>query len=592
MTVAHQKPRIVLAGACIALAVLASPRPLPAQSFTIETPGGPIEITVSHVGPLGGLVTPEAPEAQPFRPPSVFSAPLPSGSGARALGLGGAFTALADDATAASWNPAGLLQLERPEASIVYRFSRDRATHTSGDPDFAVGEDDVESDNLNYFSIVYPFFVGPLNRNMVISLNHQEAYDFTQRFTADLSQGSSSRAGDAQSQTFEGEQVDVIQDSEFDVTVTSHLTTEARNTFDQVMNSELLSDLEFRQRGVMSALTPALAMELTPKLWVGAALNYYTTDPVEGGNIRSVTRAHYEGRTTGGAEIFSERTTTGTYEYEGIVHLPPGGVIPIPIDVPISGGGDIEPFSESSTSDRNDQVDVEGLYEEINTFEDLEGFNGTFGVIYTVNRLLSLGATVDLPWTAEGRQEKIVRNRVTTTDAGGRVLDETNDEQITRKNVEFRFPTYLAMGAVLRWTSFFYTTVDISQTRWSEFSFKAEGEERINPLDGSLHSENPLDDCWSARVGAEYLWVTRSTEVPLRCGFGWEERPAIGSPDEYYSASVGTGLSLGREPARAFLDVAYIYTWADDVGGIVPEQASLRSDVEEHQVYVSLIKHL
>jgi hypothetical protein len=42
------------------------------------------------------------------------------GSGARALGMGGAFLARPDDATAASWNPAGLSYLRRPELSIVW----------------------------------------------------------------------------------------------------------------------------------------------------------------------------------------------------------------------------------------------------------------------------------------------------------------------------------------------------------------------------------------------------------------------------------------------------------------------------------------
>ena len=46
--------------------------------------------------------------------PEIFSSPLPTGSGARALGSGGAFLALADDATAASWNPAGLRLGELP----------------------------------------------------------------------------------------------------------------------------------------------------------------------------------------------------------------------------------------------------------------------------------------------------------------------------------------------------------------------------------------------------------------------------------------------------------------------------------------------
>jgi hypothetical protein len=45
---------------------------------------------------------------------------LRMGLGARAFGMGGAFVGLADDGTAAYWNPAGLIQLEKPEASVMY----------------------------------------------------------------------------------------------------------------------------------------------------------------------------------------------------------------------------------------------------------------------------------------------------------------------------------------------------------------------------------------------------------------------------------------------------------------------------------------
>lgn len=41
------------------------------------------------------------------------------GTGARALGMGGAYTAVADDVTAAVWNPAGLALLDRPEVMAV-----------------------------------------------------------------------------------------------------------------------------------------------------------------------------------------------------------------------------------------------------------------------------------------------------------------------------------------------------------------------------------------------------------------------------------------------------------------------------------------
>ncbi|HRU38780.1 MAG TPA: hypothetical protein P5511_02795, partial [Candidatus Goldiibacteriota bacterium] len=39
----------------------------------------------------------------------------PFGSGARAIGMGEAFTAIADDATAIYYNPAGLAQLDHNE---------------------------------------------------------------------------------------------------------------------------------------------------------------------------------------------------------------------------------------------------------------------------------------------------------------------------------------------------------------------------------------------------------------------------------------------------------------------------------------------
>lgn len=45
------------------------------------------------------------------------------GAGARAYGMGGAFLARPDDATAASWNPAGLSYLRSPEMSIVGTYT-------------------------------------------------------------------------------------------------------------------------------------------------------------------------------------------------------------------------------------------------------------------------------------------------------------------------------------------------------------------------------------------------------------------------------------------------------------------------------------
>jgi hypothetical protein len=68
--------------------------------------------------------------AQQLQPAPTFDL-LSSGYGAKALGLGGAFVAVADDLTAIYWNPAGLGQLEGIQFHGDYRFQAD------SDEDFA-----------------------------------------------------------------------------------------------------------------------------------------------------------------------------------------------------------------------------------------------------------------------------------------------------------------------------------------------------------------------------------------------------------------------------------------------------------------------
>src|SRR5438045_9762113 len=57
--------------------------------------------------------------------------------GARSLGLAGAFTAVADDATASEANPAGLSILTRPEISISGRRTSFDVTNFNGDAGYA-----------------------------------------------------------------------------------------------------------------------------------------------------------------------------------------------------------------------------------------------------------------------------------------------------------------------------------------------------------------------------------------------------------------------------------------------------------------------
>ena len=238
-------------------------------------------------------------------------------------------------------------------------------------------------------------------------------------------------------------------------------------------------------------------------------------------------------------------------------------------------------------------MSFEGVYEEDSSYDDLGGENVTIGLLYTVNRFIGLGATVDTGWRADARQSRTVRNRITTYSADGRtVLNESTTVERETRRVEFNFPLYWAFGIVGRWTPQLHTTLDISQTLWSDFWYRAGGEERVNPLDGSAYGVHTLDDCWAVRMGGEYMLLLPGTEIPLRGGVSWEQRPAIGTPDAFWGVSLGTGIALGEDPGRLILDIAYMYSWGEDVlGSLVPGQEGLTTDVSKHQGYVSAIWH-
>jgi len=88
-----------------------------------------------------------------------------SNPGARSMGMGGAFVGLADDATAAYTNPAGLTQLVTPEVSVEGRHTDYSIAHVTGgsasfNPFNGSGINTADADssrtNLSFISFVYP----------------------------------------------------------------------------------------------------------------------------------------------------------------------------------------------------------------------------------------------------------------------------------------------------------------------------------------------------------------------------------------------------------------------------------------------------
>jgi long-subunit fatty acid transport protein len=81
------------------------------------------------------------------------------GSGARAFGMAGAFLARADDATAASWNPAGLSYLRQPELSLVWTDTSLKSIIRNAAGALLV--DDQRSGHApDFMAFTYPFDLG------------------------------------------------------------------------------------------------------------------------------------------------------------------------------------------------------------------------------------------------------------------------------------------------------------------------------------------------------------------------------------------------------------------------------------------------
>ena len=96
-----------------------------------------------------------------------------TGAGARAAGFGGAFIGVADDATAISWNPAGLTQLIDPEFSAVMRYINDSYESMRMGSGNTVSIGHIVP---NFTSAVYPFSFG--NRQIVAGIAYQQMMDF------------------------------------------------------------------------------------------------------------------------------------------------------------------------------------------------------------------------------------------------------------------------------------------------------------------------------------------------------------------------------------------------------------------------------
>jgi long-subunit fatty acid transport protein len=105
------------------------------------------------------------------------------GGGARARGMGGAFFAVSDDPSAASWNPAGLIHLDKPQMNLSFSsyMGRTEYTSTQDSPiwDYSFGDEQkYDANAISFASVAIPFAVR--ERDVVFGVVYQKLADIYQ----------------------------------------------------------------------------------------------------------------------------------------------------------------------------------------------------------------------------------------------------------------------------------------------------------------------------------------------------------------------------------------------------------------------------
>ena len=95
--------------------------------------------------------------------------------------MGDAFVAVADDATAIFWNPAGLFLLDQPETSFGFQFASEKVEQERRRQMLLLASDDPGgSVGLNFASFVFPKRFG--QKKFVFAFAIQRAFDFKNEF--------------------------------------------------------------------------------------------------------------------------------------------------------------------------------------------------------------------------------------------------------------------------------------------------------------------------------------------------------------------------------------------------------------------------
>jgi long-subunit fatty acid transport protein len=309
-----------------------------------------------------------------------------------------------------------------------------------------------------------------------------------------------------------------------------------------------LLDMKFTQKGGLGAISPAIAIELTKTLSIGAALNLWRSSPLAENDWEQTTRLGIE-------SFFGTRL-----------------------------------FNFAQTKREK--------------FDDFEGENVTLGLLWNVTDRWNLAMRYDSAFTGTVDYElKTTGVRFNLHPSNFIPIVQTLGEQR-----EIRFPDSLSIGAAYRRNDRLTVAMDITRTDWNDFYMKDGAGRKFSLVDASRIDipgrRTHLKPTYSVRLGSEYVMIPKNPDERLdrlwsiRGGLFYEEEPATnkssrsakpgnGKPDRFYGFAAGLGLLVKQ---RVNIDFAYQFRYGHGVNkDFLRGPPGFEDDLFQHRFVLSSV---
>ncbi len=436
------------------------------------------------------------------------------GIGARALGMGGAYTGIANDYSAIFYNPAGLGQIKRMEFNLGFDFYQynSAATYLDTKQDALNSRTAIQS-----LGFVMPFPTYQGSFVMAFGYNRQANFTGAQNINA-FNPSQSILDGFAATSTprFDSNNNIILSDLA-SYAWEQFLLNDSAGLYVNPIRGNVLQNSELLEDGGRNSFAIATAIEVAPSLFVGGTLNIMS----------------------------------GNYSY-------------------------IRTYRESDTQNRYETFQSLTLEETIET--DITGWNLKASLMYVLDDHLRLGLAVETPTTLTFNElsTQTLSSRFKSAPAPNQPLSFS--DRLPANNFEYRLRTpFVFSGGVSLEEPNFTISAQATFTDWTQLEYRADGESfadlnRIFKTD----FQQTIDYAVGAELRSVFLPVRVRAGYnyqlsPLKFRDAARTQPTT-SDDARKTVTFGAGLLLRKTLS---IDVAYLRTTQSIFGSLYTGSAQV-----------------